>query len=373
MPQLGPSPVQIAGKSGLCMLVLGLLVGPTTFGVLSGGCMTYTSGPSSSSTVEPNDGQAETVPTVCVPGTCAAGNECIADATGSACRRACTAQSGSTGCAFNWTCKSPPGAEKPFCVKDSLAYEKKPGQWGTPCNPRDGFDQNPACDSAQSFWCYATSPTDGSAFCTQYQCTNDSECRGGFSCVTINKAPNALSARASRGETTTACLPRSYCSTCEADVDCPSLPNGIPQVCVADTTGRGKFCTSACQKDSNCRLDSKCESRESAGGLVCVPRAGTCKGDGSLCSPCHSDAECPDGYCLSAPYSNERYCSVKSKTGCTVGSDGRLKADCPKPGSEAPYKVGCSPEEDPDLPKDQCFGIIDFGGQSAPGCWTKSR
>ena len=121
-----------------------------------------------------------------------------------------TPQTGAKGCAFNWTCTQPPGAAKSFCQKDNIEYEKRGGQWGTPCKPVGGFDHNPDCDSAHNFWCYGTSPTDAQAFCTQYQCQLDGDCRGGYYCEKINRSPSVLSPHRSQHLTTTACVPRTY-------------------------------------------------------------------------------------------------------------------------------------------------------------------
>ena len=52
-----------------------------------------------------------------------------------------------------------------------------------PAASTGGFDKNPACGSAQGFWCYGTSPTDASAFCTVYGCKEDADCGDGFYCV----------------------------------------------------------------------------------------------------------------------------------------------------------------------------------------------
>jgi hypothetical protein len=182
-----------------------------------------------------------------------------------------------------------------------------------------------------------------------------------------------LSTVRSQRLTTTVCLPRTYCSPCESNVDCAPLPSGAAQFCVADATGGAKYCTSACTRAANCALDAQCVSNDEVGSPVCAPTAGTCKGDGSFCSPCRSDDDCTDGLCLSAPFSPEKFCSVTSKIACVVENDA-LKADCPKAPEGAPYKVSCSTSNaDPEFPQSQCLGIVKFGDQSNIGCWTKAR
>lgn len=313
--------------------------------------------------------------TACDPSLCAEGNSCISDGTKTECRRACDAQTGATGCAFNWTCTQGEGAEKPYCVADKLPYTSAPtGQWGSPCKPSGGFGANPDCDSAQTFWCYGASPTDGQAFCTQYQCQLDKDCRGGWYCATINQKPYVEDVNRSVKLTTTVCLPRDYCAPCENNVDCAPLSDGTPRSCVADATGAAKFCTSGCANDANCRLDAKCVANEATGGSVCVPRAGVCKGDGSLCAPCRSDDECPQGVCNKAPFSDERFCGVQSKVPCEVSDAGALVADCPKPPDGAPYRVSCiTSATEAEFPKDQCIGVVQFGDNGNVGCWTVAR
>jgi hypothetical protein len=321
----------------------------------------------------------------CDPAKCAAGNQCISDGAETKCRLVCALNADGSGgqrtCPNNYHCTEAP---IPYCAPDKVQYgASDKGQWGAPCSPTGGFDPNPACDSGQYFWCYGRSPTDGAAFCTQYQCTADGDCRGGWWCATINKTPNVLSTARSVGETTTVCLPRTYCSPCGSDVDCP-LSDGARQHCVNDAVG-GKLCAPECGGDSNCHQEAACEARDEAGGAkVCVPRAGVCVGDGGLCSPCRSDADCKDGVCASSSYSTERFCVIANADGhrCSRDATNHLTgASCP-PNEVTGNKTSCTVDATswPDIPKNYCYGIVPFGPvdpelgqQYVPGCYTPKR
>ena len=122
----------------------------------------------SSTTAPPPPG-----PVPCDPAQCAPKNECIPDANGVAqCRIGCVAQ---TDCPFNTYCAT--SAPRNYCVKLTNPIAKKPtGQWGTPCLPSGGLDNNPACDAETGFACYGTGTTDATAYCTTYDCSVDLDC-----------------------------------------------------------------------------------------------------------------------------------------------------------------------------------------------------
>jgi hypothetical protein len=248
-----------------------------------------------------------------------------------------------------------------------------PKQWGTPCNPTKGFDQNDDCDVAQGFFCYGTSPADGGAYCTRYDCHANRECAGGFTCATINVGANVTTSKRTFHETTTACLRRDYCAPCHADVDCPPLA-GRPQHCVPDDLNVG-FCAPECTDRANCNYDAKCVD----GGIgikTCYPRAGTCVGKGTFCSPCRSDADCgSDGLCVKGAYTPERFCAKKSSAPCTDTSNA-----CPAP-AKAGVHVECK-VKDPKKPSpidDFCLGTYNFGDATPEGqpmdlgCYTPAR
>lgn len=295
-----------------------------------------------------------------------------------------------THCSPGGTAKAD-GSSVSYCVPNqaSATFQPPPmgkGQWGASCDPSKGFDNNPGCDTDQNFWCYGVSNTDGSAICTQFQCQDDWDCAGGYTCTTINSAPSVLNIKRSFGQTTTVCLPRawnlwegSYCSSCKSDDDCP-MNDGQPQHCVG-ADGQGgmeKICAVECGKDANCNLDAKCVTT-TEGPKTCVPRAGTCKGDGTFCSPCHSDADCAamNGWCYQPENTTERFCTVQSGKPCSLNAMMQIDAMCPKPPTgAAPIGESCFYSVVDGKLKDQCIGLVQFGPstQNATiGCWTAAR
>jgi hypothetical protein len=407
---------------------------PLTFSITCG-CSSGTSPPADAGvdTHAKHDSAppVDTGPPPCDPSKCYAGNKCIADEKGVVgCQLPCGAQYGQTppagqaACPFNTTCTTIPEgtpagtAERSICTLDKTQYKNNTGGWGAPCNPTGGIEMNPDCDSKQNFWCYARNPTDGNAYCTQYLCKSDADCRGGWWCATVNVGPNAGSnptasevATRSMGATITVCQPRNYCASCKTDLDCDSS-TGVIEHCIADHNGTRSYCAPECSKtatESQAQADGECNNEaqcllldqsnycQAGSTCVCASRARECIGDGLLCSPCMSDADClpkGGGLCLNADYSTERFCSVPSgpkAPKCTVDSMMNLVADCPT-SDEAPnksmgqYLISCLTQADGYNPPNQCIGLRTLGTYEAygpdggletlplplPGCWTPS-
>jgi hypothetical protein len=375
----------------------------------------------------------DTGPPPCDPSKCYPGNKCIADAKGIVgCQRPCGAQfqqtppAGQSACPFNTTCTTIPAgtpagsAERSICTLDKTQYNKSnPGVWGAPCNPTGGIEMNPDCDTTQNFWCYARNPTDGNAYCTQYSCKSDADCRGGWWCATVNVGPNAGSnpkaseiANRSTGATINVCQPRNYCASCKTDLDCDSFPTGVIQHCIADHNGTRSYCAPECSKtgtESQAQADGECNSEaqcvlldqsnycQAGSTCVCASRARECIGDGLLCSPCLSDADCKPGggLCLNADYSTEHFCSVPSgpkAPKCSIDSMMNLVADCPTTDEATnklmgQYQIGCLTQADGYDPASQCVGLRTLGTYNAygpdggivtlplllPGCWTPNQ
>lgn len=370
-------------------LGLGLVVAMATSVISLAGC--------SSGTTPAGDAGPSCDETKCKPG-----NRCVNDGQTTTCRLTCTTnettQQGA--CPFNYTCVDALGKANTlkgdsvnYCAKDKNVYTQKKGVWGDPCSPTKGFDTNPDCDSSQNFFCHGVLPTDGNAFCTQYDCTADTDCRAGWWCASVNTTPNVTTAKRSFGpdQVRSVCLPRqwnlkpgTYCAPCKTDLDCP-LNENLPQHCLDPGDGN-KVCSTECNTDKNCTLDATCTANGDLGVSTCLPRAGTCgpfvpKGDAQFCSPCHSDKDCGnDGFCVEAESSTEHFCTQKSKSACSVMNN-MLISDCPMQAmSPSALGVSCtySALTNDFAPRDQCFGLVQFGSNSGqptrvPGCWTVTR
>jgi len=355
----------------------------------------------------------------CDPNQCVKGDQCItgynsyddavkADAAilTTECRLPCNAQSD---CPFDYHCMAGGAvADNPqvnYCVPDRVpSFLGQPftpaskgeaaagAPWGVACDPTKGFDSNSDCDTSQSFWCYGTSPTDANSYCTQFQCNDDGDCPGGWWCATINDSPSVTAAkRTDWGTTISVCMPRvynttpgTYCANCQNDIDCPTN-DGAAQHCVAadGASATEKVCAAECQTDANCPLDQTCAAVN--GTNVCIPRAKTCKGDGSFCAPCHSDNDCSanGGYCVQGSYSTEHYCTAPTPT-CTYNSTSGFSDTCPAlpanaqtcggtsdactstPPLTTTEGVGCSYDSSTGIPLKQCYAADIFG----LGCWT---
>jgi hypothetical protein len=408
---------------------------------LSGGCSSSKAGPA------------------CDSSKCAAGNQCIDDGStkadgtpvGPACHLVCTQQSQ---CPSGYFCNdgmvtnSQPAN---WCVANTYTPpQETTGLWGTACVPTDGEGNNKACDTQDGFACFGVSPTDANAFCTQFNCSADSDCPGGWWCETVDVKPNVLTASRSFGKTRTVCRPRQYCAPCQEDHDCPAATDGTAQRCVPDGGGSGgMLCSPVCSSDANCPLDAACQtaypvctpaqgtactnddecppangtfqhclsgactpecggpsdcaSGQQCGAIsACIPRAHTCLGDGTFCSPCRSDADCQagNGTCVYAAYSTERYCSLPMKSGtCPPDTSGQgatinlpPTGSCPSapsgsPASQAHYgAIGCTITATTLAPANQCLALTSISdGQGTcgpptyadcvpvPGCWTANR
>ncbi len=253
------------------------------------------------------------------------------------------------------------------------------------CSPSaDGTEQHCAHEGGSGFCTpecssSAACPLDATCIaefdvCTPTACMADSDCPtfGGVAEVCFAGAckiacTDDASSCPSINGTSAHCGPAGSCEAqaCGSDDDCPPT-EGTYQHCVAGA------CTPECAGPADCRADQAC-------GLLslCLPRAGECVGDGGFCSPCRSDADCQDGYCLSAPNSTERFCSQSAQGSCSL--DAAPTGLCPTRPSGAPYMgVACTTEADSFSLANQCIGYVTLGTaagdqQETPGCYTINR
>lgn len=321
-----------------------------------------------------SDGGA--TPAVCDTAKCAEGNKCLPFGTETKCRKVCSSNSDpAKGCPFGYTCVDQGAGVEPFCTQDTTKridgqpIAKKPtGQWGFPCNAAGGLDANPDCDSEQQFYCFGISNSDGNAYCTRYGCERDSDCGAGFACQDVNVSPNVAKAVRSIGETQKVCVRRTYCSTCKVDLDCLDK-NGNKQHCAAAETDGAGYCTPECDTNESCNDEAFCAD-PGVGAKVCVPRARTCVGDGTLCSPCRSDNDCKEGgICEKGKYTTEHSCMKKAPSSC---QEGKFKGGCVASLDKPKVNVGCYGGTN-SAPADYCHGIFDLGGFPDVGCWSRAR
>lgn len=369
----------------------------------------------------------------CDSSQCTAGNQCVDDGQGTSCHKVCTQQSD---CPANWYCNDglPGGEPLSWCVQNTATYAPAGGQWYAPdgggvdlCQASKGEGANPGCDWSQGFACFGISPTDGNAYCTQFACSADTDCPGGWWCATENVGPNATSVNPTFGTTRTVCEPRTYCAPCKKDLDCFAPMGSTPMHCVPDVNG-ATFCAPQCSSATNCSLDATCtapwkvctpaaagttcvtddqcpptggsyqhcvggsctpecataadcasDQKCAANTTVCVPRAGVCVGTGGFCSPCRSDDDCKPmggslaapqatGFCLSSePYSTEHFCSAPSTVADCDGGAGNPPG-CPQAdGGQNWLVTACTGTGVPgDPPDNQCIGVVSFVASGMP-------
>lgn len=296
---------------------------------------------------------------------CLPGNKCLPLDGETRCRKVCSSNwDAASSCPFGYTCVAPEKGGEAFCVQDSARIQRSAlGLWGAPCNAQKGID-NPDCDGAQGFYCLGVSPTDGAAYCTRYDCQTDRDCGAGFECTAVNTAPNVETTKRFVGDTQKVCVKREFCSTCRVDLDCPPL-NGQPQHCIDDDSGRF-YCMPECTSSRNCPNQAGCAD-VGFEYKVCFPRAGVCVGDGSLCSPCRSDADCPDGACVKGEYTTEKTCATRAPQSC---EEGTTRGGCPESLEDPNVVVACVGGRINEVPPNLCHGFYRFGSSFDVGCWT---
>jgi hypothetical protein len=186
---------------------------------------------------------------------------------------------------------------------------------GSVCTPQ-------TCDAAacRAPRCYGAVPDavqspSASTFCTQDDCTSDSDCIQGMYCAKtrdwhevcgrddiptfrpdegdcIDPADFNTDGKTFEIGTITllrnTCLPREQCAPCETDLDCSGK---LGQVC-AQIGGEGR-CASQCAANSDCGREAACEPDPAHAGMnVCTPKYGSCIGEGEFCGPCNDDLDC---------------------------------------------------------------------------------
>lgn len=127
------------------------------------------------------------------------------------------------------------------------------------------------------------------AYCSA-GCEYDTDCPPRFMCMDI-------------GDDKKMCVRRGFCSRCLFDGQCASNSRCIKQ-------GKESFCAKSCTKDrTECPRYADCKD-VGGGEYYCIRKAGSCVGDGKICAPCITEADCEKGsLCLTYTYSRESFCS----------------------------------------------------------------
>ncbi|MBI4952704.1 MAG: hypothetical protein HY908_11775 [Myxococcales bacterium] len=237
-----------------------------------------------------------------------------------ACSRTCEAYAD---CPDGTTCGA--GGDRVLCVAEAPADDNA----GARC-----INDDDACVGGNE--CRSRGPDDVYAYCSG-GCESDRDCPAKWFCAVGLADPDHPY-----------CQPRGFCDPCNVDDDCRTEYDD----CIAGEDGL-KFCSYVCDPDpssSSCPVDTEC--REVPGhGYQCVPFAGGCTGDGSLCQPCRFDSDCEDGPCLYDRYAQIRLCGQ----------------DC----DEDPCPVGydCVPIEGQDKP--QCYPRVLVAGRAQTQACTR--
>jgi hypothetical protein len=266
-----------------------------------------------------------------------------------------------TSCPATWWCATVNQAPNVTTLTPSLAPTRTvclPRAYCAPC--ASDRDCPAAADGTEQ---HCTTDGSGAGYCSP-ECATDANCNLDATCKDWQSV----------------CTP-SQGAACSSDDDCPPSASDVAQHCEEG------HCTPECASDSDCMPPGTPTSGAGASGAtdgavaptckwhrLCTPRAGVCVGTGGFCAPCRSDADCTNGYCLTgAPYSTERFCSVKSTT--TPCSTTTLDpVGCPAhTASDNWIGIGCVSK-----PPNQCEGLVVLGTSSSqavptPGCWTVNR
>jgi hypothetical protein len=278
-----------------------------------------------------------------------------------------------------------------FCQDDGKP--RGSGQYGTPCPTGE------ECDDASGFACVGTGAGDLDSYCTNSRCTADADCPTGYECAaTRSGRPPCENACGFRGAPDNArcvnpdqigegkeffcgplslmrrmCLRKEFCSSCETNADCASIPN---QICARDRSG-AKICTVQCDPGINScpwGFAAVCDVWDTELGIpTCAHRFGSCKGTGKSCEPCNDDDDCPNGgLCITTSFTHERFC-IDMTASCDECPDTQtcIGNGCPlTPGGLAMTCYGGIPSAEPLFRK--CVGAnVNQNPLESPqnGCW----
>ncbi len=185
---------------------------------------------------------------------------------------------------------------------------------GSTCDPNGTGKQ--ACDVSQcrALDCISAGVGDGNAYCSNFDCTKDSDCVDGMFCTVRRLTQNICGTTKGTDMpcintsdfTTNAatfqegpvsllrnvCRKRGECAACTGDLDCSLTPTAS---CVQLNTDMR--CAVTCSMDTDCEADKTCAGAAMGTPGFCIPKfdGGTCIGTGQFCEPCLSDLDCAAG------------------------------------------------------------------------------
>lgn len=261
--------------------------------------------------------------------TCSANTDCASDpgehCVNGTCQLSCSSHFDCQGLGQCTSGTDSDGNAGHYC---DLSKPQKPGQFYTSCPSGTGAE----CDASNDFFCIGAGAGDLDAYCTT-DCSSDDTCAPGFACTPLTRSPCSDDCGltgtpkdrmcvpsdqigpgqpfqcGSHGVTRNVCRPRTFCTTCETDVDCLAAPN---QICAADQSG-AKICTELCDPTvpscpwGNAGICGVWD--QDLGVATCAHRFGKCVGDGKSCDPCEKDADCgSNGACTESTFTGEHWC-----------------------------------------------------------------
>lgn len=270
------------------------------------------------------------------------------------------------------------------CTQEGFICPGNHGDTETSCTKLDGCESDSDCPSA--YWCGSLRDR---ACIGNKECESDADCASveGASCAALDAEGKVKRCKLDTfchtspddcpkpggGERYTcstlgdptgdklvvqrrACVPRTYCSPCENDADCTE-----PTAACIDNGNGEKFCSTQCSPSGfTCDPSASCESV--GDDFYCVPKSGSCKGDGGSCAACRNDADCgPAGLCYVSPSSRERFCMAPcdADKSCPDTPGGMPQGCCTDPASCGSLLDYCVPDYYPSV----------SDSRYAMGCW----
>jgi hypothetical protein len=284
------------------------------------------------------------------------------------------------------------------CVKDEAFCGNVPGCQRGFCD--DGADPKTPCivpqcplEQCRPQKCVSKGDGDVGAYCANPFCQTDDQCGRGYFCAPTRDAhqicnedppqssfcgltsepcidrANFEANGASYFEGAiclmrNSCFQRGLCDPCTDDIDCGFLADGT----CADIGGQ-KRCTKTCANNGDCLPNYQCD----VGQGLCLPRLGTCEGDGTFCMPCHDDSDCYDG----KPHKPDGpfwgcYEGLNGEKGCfdlSFPDTCTTSNDCPvAPNGTHGHCLGTHPADGYEPGTDTCFLTLNTSNGKF-GCW----